>query len=50
MTTIITGATRAEQVVCNTAVSQLPSLFADLHQILSTFYQNEVTAHIRGPY
>lgn len=50
VTTVITGATRAEQVVWNTAVSQLPSLSPDLHQTLSTFYQTKVTNHIRGPY
>ena len=50
VTTVITGATRAEQVVWNTAVSQQPSLTTNLHQTLSTFYQNNVTNHIRGPY
>lgn len=50
VTTIITGATRAEQVVGNTAVSQLPPLSPDLHQTLATFYQTQVTDHIRGPY
>ncbi len=50
VTTIITGATRAEQVVGNTAVSQLPPLSSDLHQTLATFYQTKVTDHVRGPY
>jgi aryl-alcohol dehydrogenase-like predicted oxidoreductase len=50
VTTIITGASRAEQVVGNTAVSQLPPLSPDLHQTLATFYQTQVTDHIRGPY
>jgi aryl-alcohol dehydrogenase-like predicted oxidoreductase len=50
VTTVITGASRAEQVVWNTAVSQLPPLSPDLHQTLATFYQQKVTAHIRGPY
>lgn len=50
VTTVITGATRTEQVAWNTAVSQLPPLSSDLHQILATFYQEKVTNHIRGPY
>jgi aryl-alcohol dehydrogenase-like predicted oxidoreductase len=50
VTTIITGATRAEQVVGNTAVSQLSPLPTDLHHTLATFYQAQVTDHIRGPY
>ncbi|MCC6604056.1 MAG: aldo/keto reductase [Anaerolineae bacterium] len=50
VTTVITGATRAEQVVGNTAVSQLPPLSPELHQTLATFYQTHVTDHIRGPY
>jgi aryl-alcohol dehydrogenase-like predicted oxidoreductase len=50
VTTIITGASRAEQVVGNTAVSQLPPLSPELHQTLATFYQSNVTDHIRGPY
>ena len=50
VTTVITGATRAEQVVGNTAVSQLPPLSPELHQTLATFYQENVTDHIRGPY
>ncbi|MEZ4593693.1 MAG: aldo/keto reductase [Chloroflexota bacterium] len=50
VTTVITGATRAEQVVWNTAVSQLPPLSPELHQTLATFYQQKVTDHIRGPY
>jgi aryl-alcohol dehydrogenase-like predicted oxidoreductase len=50
VTTIITGATRKEQVEWNTAVSQLPPLSPELHQIQATFYQNKVTNYIRGPY
>ncbi|MBK8903930.1 MAG: aldo/keto reductase [Anaerolineaceae bacterium] len=50
VTTVITGATRAEQVVGNTAVSQLLPLSPELHQTLATFYQTHVTDHIRGPY
>ena len=50
VTTVITGATRPEQVVANTAVSQLPPLSPELHQTLATFYQTHVTDHIRGPY
>jgi aryl-alcohol dehydrogenase-like predicted oxidoreductase len=50
VTTVITGASRAEQVVGNTAVSQLPPLSPELHENLATFYQTKVTDHIRGPY
>lgn len=50
VTTVITGATRTEQVVGNTAVSDLPPLSTDLHQQLYAFYEQEVADHIRGPY
>ena len=50
VTTVITGATRTEQVVGNTAVSDLPTLSKELHQQLASFYTQEVTEHIRGPY
>jgi len=50
VTTVITGATRMEQVVGNTAVSPLPHLSPELHQQLANFYKQEVAAYIRGPY
>ena len=50
VTTVITGATRTEQVVGNTAVSDLPTLPIELHQQMAAFYEEEVADHIRGPY
>ncbi|UTF60429.1 aldo/keto reductase [Gilvimarinus sp. DA14] len=50
VTTIIPGASRAEQVLENAKVSELPSLPQSLHEELKAFYQNEVAAHIRGVY
>lgn len=50
VTTVITGATKVAQVVGNTAVSTLPPLSPELHQVLADFYRDEVHAHIRGPY
>ncbi|MDP0499135.1 MAG: aldo/keto reductase [Verrucomicrobiota bacterium JB022] len=50
VTTIITGASRPDQVVANAAVSHLPPLSPTLHAQLATFYQQRVVQHIRGPY
>lgn len=50
VTTVITGTTKVRQVVGNTAVSDLPPLFDELHNWLSNFYQSQVSEHIRGPY
>lgn len=50
VTTVITGATRVEQVADNASVSSLPSLAPALHAELRRFYETEVRAHIRGPY
>jgi aryl-alcohol dehydrogenase-like predicted oxidoreductase len=47
---IIPGASTPAQARENAAVSKLPPLSKDLHATLSEFYQNEVHAHIRGPY
>lgn len=50
VTTVITGATKVEQVVGNTAVSDLPNLPAELHYKMAEFYEEEVADYIRGPY
>ncbi len=50
VTTIITGASSAEQVSDNAAVSRLPSLGPALHEALSSFYHSKVEQHIRGVY
>lgn len=50
VTTVITGATRPEQVVDNTAVADMLPLEPDLHEWLYEFYENDVAEHIRGPY
>ncbi|XZE54907.1 aldo/keto reductase [Planctomycetaceae bacterium SH139] len=50
VSTIITGASRPEQVLGNAAVADLPALPAELHRQLAEFYHREVRQHIRGPY
>lgn len=50
VSTIITGASRPEQVLGNAAVADLPTLPAELHRQLTEFYHREVRQHIRGPY
>jgi aryl-alcohol dehydrogenase-like predicted oxidoreductase len=50
VSTVITGASRAEQARANARVSDLPHLPKELHQKLAEFYEREVKAHIRGPY
>ena len=50
VTTVITGASRPEQVEANAGVSVLPPLGKALHERLAAFYRDEVRAHIRGPY
>ena len=50
VTTVITGASRPEQVSANAGVSALPPLTPELHAALGDFYRGEVSAHIRGPY
>lgn len=49
VTSVITGASRPSQVVENASVSELPPLNPDCHQGLAAFYQQQVSAHIRGP-
>jgi aryl-alcohol dehydrogenase-like predicted oxidoreductase len=50
VSTVITGASKPEQVVANARVSTLAPLAAGLHQELGEFYEKEVARHIRGPY
>lgn len=50
VTTVITGASRADQVVANATASTLPPLSRALHDKLSLFYQEKVLSQIRGPY
>lgn len=50
VTTVITGASKPEQVVANAAVSALPRLPDSLRQRLAEFYRQNVAAFIRGPY
>ena len=50
VTVIIPGASRPDQAVQNTAVSQLAPLEAELRDKLAGFYREHVAAHIRGRY
>lgn len=50
VTTVIPGASSAQQVVENARVSELPSLPSELYTRLNEFYQQQVEQHIRGPY
>jgi aryl-alcohol dehydrogenase-like predicted oxidoreductase len=50
VSTMITGASRPDQVVANAATSELPSLSPRLHETLLHFYEREVAGSIRGPY
>jgi aryl-alcohol dehydrogenase-like predicted oxidoreductase len=47
VTTVITGASRPDQVTANASVSQLSPLPPALHITLAEFYQREVKDHIR---
>jgi aryl-alcohol dehydrogenase-like predicted oxidoreductase len=48
VSSVITGASSAQQIERNAAVSALPGLSKDLHAELSQFYQANVRPHIRG--
>ncbi len=50
VTTIIPGASSPAQAAANAQVAMLEPLSQDLHHRLGKFYQQEVAAHIRGPY
>jgi len=47
---IIPGASNPRQARANVSASDLPPLSAGLHARLKEFYEQEVAAHIRGPY
>lgn len=48
VSTVIAGASRAEQVFSNAGISELKPLSRELHQSLSDFYYDRVRQHIRG--
>jgi len=48
VSTIIAGATKAEQVTANAATSALPNLSEEVHSLLKDYYYKEVKQHIRG--
>lgn len=48
VSTVITGASKPEQIATNAEVSQLPSLSDETHVLLRDFYRNQVRSHIRG--
>jgi aryl-alcohol dehydrogenase-like predicted oxidoreductase len=50
VTVVIPGASRPSQALDNAAVSKLPPLPPALHARLQEFYEQQVVAHIRGPY
>jgi aryl-alcohol dehydrogenase-like predicted oxidoreductase len=50
VSTVITGASRPEQVADNAAVSEIPPLPSATHDWLSSFYSDQVHRHIRGLY
>ncbi len=50
VTTVITGATRPEQVDSNVAAADLNPLDPALHQRLLEFYEQKVRRHIRGDF
>ena len=50
VSTVITGASRSDQVVANSTSSTLPPLSRSLHKQLGRFYDEKVASHIRGPY
>jgi aryl-alcohol dehydrogenase-like predicted oxidoreductase len=50
VTTVITGASRVEQVTQNALVSELSPLPSQLHARIREFYEHSVAELIRGPY
>ena len=47
---VIPGAKNPTQARANAAASEVPPLDPDLHRALARFYEDQVAAHIRGPY
>ena len=50
VSTVITGASKPEQVLRNAAVSELPPIDSAVHIKLRDFYNRSVACEIRGPY
>lgn len=50
VSTIIPGATNPAQATANSATSDLAPLSPELHATLKSFYEKQVTTHIRGAY
>lgn len=50
VTAVIPGAKRPKQARENAAASELAPLSETVHQRLRRFYEDEVAAHVRGPY
>ncbi len=48
VSTVITGASKPEQVKENVSVSALPPLSSELHETLRAFYFTNVKQHVRG--
>ena len=47
---VIPGASSPKQASQNAAISEIPPLPADIHQVLSNIYRNSIHDQIRGPY
>ena len=50
VSSVIPGASSADQVRANVRISELSPLPEELHEHLLNFYDNEILSHIRGPY
>lgn len=50
VTTVIPGASSANQVESNVSASDLGPLSSETHQLISDFYEEQVKNSIRGPY
>lgn len=50
VTTVIPGASSIAQAESNVVASDIAPLSSELHGLISTFYDEQVKAHIRGPY
>jgi len=50
VSSVIPGASSADQVRANARISELSPLPEELHEHLLNFYDNEILSHIRGPY
>jgi aryl-alcohol dehydrogenase-like predicted oxidoreductase len=48
VSSVITGASSAQQIERNAAVSSLPELSPELHEALASYYANDIRKHIRG--